>query len=285
MSIVQKALVDPPSPFITIDKSRETLIAYAASATKFYDRQTMAMLFVDTALSSVWQIVPSHVQNKLFITQSINGAFTGITIFNLDAFSIDKVISVADSLRQMRIEPACLAVTPDENYAFLSAFIWLGGGGYNSLFVIDLKKNIVIGEYNCGAFAQVSISQDGQYCYLSDPAGYLRQMPHTNAILRYDIKRHSLETFLTLSQLNLSGSVFITDKVVVAGDNRTIFITVNGDVRTRDGKRVHLLKLDGLTKAILSTFSLPTDDRGYINQEIKNLRFGLYPSKQSKGSN
>jgi hypothetical protein len=206
--------------------------------------------------------------------------FRGIIVYNYETFQVERVIQIAESERQIRMSPSSIVVSSDDEYLFLTVWNEIGGGGYGSFFVVDLKQNSVLGEYPCGGYAQLAISPNNKYVYITDPAGYLRDIPSINKLLRYDVDRHEVEVFInSLSDIGLVRNRFITDKLIVADDNRTLFITFwSGPPRTSDGKIVHLIKLDSLTKRVISTFSLPLNEQGEFTQYIFEIKLGLYPN-------
>jgi hypothetical protein len=277
MAVISKALISPPIPFLGADRKKNMLIAYGSTSTRFYNREELSLLRDDTTLA-VWQMESSKLESKVYMTRNLNRVFAGIQTLDLDAFELGRIIPVADSLRQRRMQPVSLAISPDDRFAFLSAFNWRGGGGYNSFIVVELSTGTVIGEHECGAFAQLGVSPDGRYVYITDPAGYLYQMPFTNQILRYNVNSRSMEVFVSLSDLELGDTVFKPDKILVAPDNRTIYVSLwAAGSKNREGKRVQLLKIDAHTRKIIGTFSLPLDENGNVTQHIRNVRFGYRP--------
>ena len=274
MSVVQRTLVNPSRPYLSTSADHAMLIAHGGAAMAFFDRATLGPLREDTSSYLVWQVKPSSNERKLVFTRSSMTMFEGLAVFDVDSFRIQRTIPLADSSAQQKMEPADLAISPNGKYAFVSVFNWRGLGGYNSLFVVDMVGNRIVGEMQTGAFAQLGMSPDGSSVYVSDPAGYLYSMPATNRILRYDAPTNSLQVFVTLSDLGLTGSSLITDKIVVASDNRTVFVTVGGDVKDAKGQHVSILKIDAFTRRILETFSLPVDGYGNTTQTIRNITLG-----------
>ena len=276
MTVVNKTAIAFPQSIVA-DNNSKYLITYPNKPIEFYDRQTLTLIKQDTSLEMAWQIKPSLSQNKLYIALIKNRSFAGIALYDLDSFSVQKIIPVADSIRQKNMQPADLAISTDERYAFLSVFNWIGGGGYNSFFVVDIPEFKVIGEYNCGAFAQLSVDSEGKYVYISDPAGYLYQMTRTNQILRFDVNTHTMSAFMNFNDLGLNGSSFISDKIVIAPNSSVIFISVDGDIRNINDKSVQILKIDSQKRKVLNTFSLPVNSNGSVTQRIRNLILKTYP--------
>lgn len=276
MTVVRKTAISFPQSIVA-DNNSKYLITYPYKPIEFYDRQTLTLIKQDTSLEMAWQIKPLLSQNKLYIALKKNGSFAGIAQYDIDNFSVEKIIPVADSVRQINMQPADLVISPDENYAFLSVFNWIGGGGYNSFFVLDIPESKVVGEHNCGAFAQLSVDSEGKYVYLSDPAGYLYQMDRTNQILRFDVNTHTMSVFMNFNDLGLNGSSFISDKIAIAPNNSLIFISVDGDIRNINDKSVQILKIDSQKRKVLNTFSLPVNSNGNVTQRIINLKIKTYP--------
>jgi hypothetical protein len=278
LSVVRKIRIAQPQRLVT-DKTKAYLITYPDRPIEVYNRESMTLVHKDTTIETAWQIVASANHQRLYMAIDYSDReFQGIAVYNLTTFRVERIISVAHYERQRRMQPAALAISPDDRYAFLSAFNWRGGGGYNSFIVVELSTGTVIGEYDCGAFAQLGVSPDARYVYITDPAGYLYQMPFTNQILRYNVNSRSMEVFVSLSDLELGDTVFKPDKILVAPDNRTIYVSLwAAGSKNREGKRVQLLKIDAHTRKIIGTFSLPLDENGNVTQLIRNVRFGYRP--------
>lgn len=269
--------------FITSDWMKKYLIAYLGNGLTVFDRETMQIVKDDTTLLGFSRIASSKSRNKLYCALSDKSMFQGILVYDLDCFCVEKIIPVADSTRRKQMQPKALAVSPDDKYAFLSVFNWSGGSGYNSFIVIDIASNEMVTEFSCGAFAQLGVSPDGKHVYITDPAGYLYQFITTGYILRYDVDKRRIETFISSPKdLGLTGVFFVSDQIVVAPDNRTVFIVIIGTAKNKDDEYVHIIKVDALSKNLLGTYSLPRDSSGYLTQQIRAIRLGKYPSNSMK---
>ncbi len=261
---------------IVADKEKRFLVGYGEEApVEIFERPSLALTRT-VSLPRIYTAFSSPTLPTLYMVASENAAKPGsVFVYDLASFSVVNVIPVVDTTRF--IDPAAVAVSPDDKYLFLSAFNWVGGGGYNSFFMVDLTTGNTVTEQACGAFAQLSVTPDGKYVYISDPAGYLYQMNRTETILRFNVANRRMETFVNLRHdLGLEGSVFISDKMLIASDNRTMFVSVDGDISYGGESPIHLMKVDMNSKKIAGVFSLPKNSQGYITNRIVSLTIDTY---------
>jgi hypothetical protein len=253
---------------------------YGAGVTQIFDRLTFQLLRTDSLGLLQW-IVASPTQNTLYaIHQTYRESFTGILVYNLDSLRAEKTLRFDDFLAKV---PTDLAISPDGQYLFLTAFTWMGFGGVGTFYAIDLTTERIVATYNCGSYSQIGLATDGKAVYLSDPAGYLYELPPTNQILRYDVGKRSIEVFIDgLAPLGLKGTRLVTDQIVIGPDSKTMFVAHVGDAKTADGRDVHMAKLDLLTKRVLSVYSIPRDYRGYVTTRITRLRLAKRPMDSSR---
>ncbi len=258
------------------DKDKYFLISFLEGL-EIFDRETLSLVKTDSTIGFIRDLVASPNHARLYFDSTLDGRFRGIVVYDLETFSIERVIAVADSAMQRKMQPADLAISPDEHYAFLTVFNWRGGGGFGSFIVVDLTTDDVVCEYPCGSFSQMGVSPDGKYVYISDPAGYKYMFLPTNHVLRYNVRKNEMKVFIDGAyDLGFEDNVLETDKIEVAPDNRTLFITISSGAKTRDGEPVEIAKVDALTRDVLGTFSLPRDHRGYITQNIVSIKLGKY---------
>lgn len=179
------------------------------------------------------------------------------------------------------MELSDFAISPEGEYLFVTVFNWASGDGYGTFHVVDLNRQTVIGEYLCGKYSKMCVSPDGKHVYIGDPGGYGLDLIPTGHLLRYDITNKQMELFIDWVPYNLTGGAYAgklhTDQIVIAPDNRTMFITTLGG-RTSSGEKIGIIKIDTYTKKILDYYIMPKDHRGYVTHGIYRLKLGKYPS-------
>lgn len=282
--------IDTRNRNFIMDHSKNLIINYYGSDfIDFYDAQTLTLFNMDSlglGPEGVNKVVSSETDGRIY-SFHISQDGTGIMIYNTESFQIEQIIKLSENeIRNKGMSPADLKLSPDGNYLYATVYNWSdpnASGWYGSFHVIDLSTNQIIFEHICGSYSQMGVSPDGRYVYVSDPAGYLYEMMPTNHVLRYDINSREMELFINgpddigLVSFRDDYIYFITDQIVIAPDNRTMFITLGGAVKTADGKDIHMAKIDTYTKRILDYYAIPRDYRGYITSQMKRLRLGKYP--------
>ncbi len=267
---------------LILDRQKKYIITYYGSDyIQFYDAQTFELFYEDSVGEIYGRMVTSPTEDKIYAFH-ISGQGTGIMVYNTHDYQIEQVIRLTDDEQRSRgMQPADLDVSPDGNYLFATVYNWSdpnAPGWYGSFYAIDLTTNQVIAEHLCGAFSQMGVSPDGRYVYVSDPAGYLYELFPTEHVLRYDINSNEMEIFVNgSSDIGLLGKGLITDQIVIAPDNRTMFITIWGGAKATNGKYIHMAKIDTYTKKILGYYCIPPDHRGYITSLIRGLKLSKYP--------
>lgn len=275
MTVERSVNVEDGNDFLLSNHSQENLLVHGYKGLQVFNAATFAEINKDTTIRPFDIVALSPRQEKLYFPKEQGERLVGIGIYNLTTFKVEDVVSVLDTIKYPSLSQVDLLISPDERYAFLSAFSSQGLGGSNILFAVDLVEKRIVAEYPCGAYAQLAISPDGRFVYISDPAGYLLQMNPINKVLRYDVQGRAIETFLTPERLGITGTPFTTDKIIVASDNRTIFISTQGNIMSKDGKPYHILKVDAQTGSLLGSYTIPLN-QGKTTNFIRNIRLGKY---------
>ena len=117
--------------------------------------------------------------------------------------------------------------------------------------------------------------------FLTDPGGFLYNLPPTRKLIRYDQLANHTEIFIDWNIFDfgpdLIGTVTYSNYIIVAPDNRTLFVSIEGlrqnNVNTLP---ISLLKIDIKTKKILGHFSFKMNENGHVNQRIFNMSLGVY---------
>ncbi|TAL59414.1 MAG: hypothetical protein EPN88_17315 [Bacteroidetes bacterium] len=236
------------------------LIAYGYKGIDIFERTTLTLVKSNSSLGEYSRIAVSKKANKFYFTyRPTNSPTFGFGVYDLDLMKITDVIEVFDKIKYSGLQDVDLIVSPNDNFLYFSAWNWLGGGGFNSFFVIDISQKKIVDEFSCGPFAQLAISLDGTSVYLSNPSGYLYGFQSHHKMLRYDVSTNTMNNFL-----NIGG----TDRIVVADDNRTIFVSIiNGG---------GVIKVDAYTGKVIGSFSIPPDSLGHITNSPRNIKLGRY---------
>ncbi|GBD86100.1 hypothetical protein BMS3Abin03_00009 [bacterium BMS3Abin03] len=241
------------------------LIAYLNKGIDIFDRTTMNLILHDTSLGGgKWtRIAMSKHQDRFYFTiRRPDRELIGFGLFDLNELKIIDSVLVFNPDEYPHMEDADLVLSPDDRQLYLSVWNWRHGGGFNSFFVIDVIEKKIIGEFPCGPFAQLAVSPDGKSVYISNPNGYLYGFQSNERMLRYDVVTNTMHKFLDIGG---------TDRIVVADDNRTIFITTiyGGDI----------IKVDANTKKVIGRFPLPLDSLGRATNTTRNITLGRYFTK------
>lgn len=207
--------------------------------------------------------------NRFYFTKWLSSHLTGFGVYDLDSMKITDEIIVFDDTKYEGLEDVDIVVSNDDRYLFFSGWTWLGGfSGYGSFFVVDLIQKRILKEFRVGAFSQIAISPDGQSVYISDPGGYLYMFPSTRKVWRYDVKNNSINVLLN--------TPCQPDRIAVAEDNRTIFISSWQFII--DGKHADIIKVDAQTGRIVSSYSAPLDSSGALMHTVRSIKIGKYPN-------
>lgn len=239
------------------------LIAYGDKGIDVFDRATLSLVHQDTSsfFGRSTRVIASPNHNLIYFTGWENRQLVGFGVYNLDSMKLTDTLRLFDRVQYPGLKDADLVISPDDRFLFLSAWNWRGGGGFNSFFIIDISQKRLLYEFPCGPFARLALSPDGRSVYISKDGFNLYIFPPTNhRTYRYEVQTNTIYNFL-----NRGGST----GMVVADDNRTVFLSDGGEV----------IKADALTGIILSTYSVPLDSLGRMTSGIRNIRLGRYPAE------
>lgn len=275
MSIINSIRI--PQTAIIADSKKKYLIAYNGTGFDIIDRLSFSLVKTDTTIGNISNVTISQNSMKLYFPFRENGNLVGIAIYNLNTFQVDDVIRVFNKDSYPNLVEVDILISPNDRYIFLSAFNWRGGGGFNSFFAIDMQRRKIVAEYPCGPFAQLAVNPDGRYVYISDPAGYLYMMNSTHKVFRYDVQGKSMAVFLTPKKLGLANNALVTDKIIVAPDNRTVFISSHwASILVEEDVWAHIIKVDAFTGKLLGYYAIPLDEQGRLRRHIRNITLGRY---------
>ena len=250
------------------DVNSKYLVAYIDKGVEIFDLVNLTSVKKDTTLSASYiRIAMSKVYNRFYFTKWANSHLDRLGIYDLDSMKTVDEVLIFDEIKYSGLEDVDLLVSNDDRYLFLSGWQWLGGfNGHGVFLVIDMLQKKIINEFRIGAFSQLAQSPDGQSVYISDPGGYLYMFPSTNKVWRYDVKTNSLNQFLTTPGA--------PDRIVVAEDSRTIFISSWQFII--NSKHADIIKVDAQTGKIVSSYSAPLDSLGALTHIVRNIKIGKY---------
>lgn len=255
--IIEKSIkIQTLNPFCLISHDYKFIIIYGNSGFEIYNRNDLTLYYIDKNYGNTLSATLSKSQSFLYLSIWENRKFIGIDIFDLQTKEIIKSIRPFEITDSRTLQDVDIKVDDSDKYLFISAFNWVGGGGFNLFFVVDLNNDLIISEYPTGAFAQLTKDNTGRYIYISDPAGFLYQFPRTNQILRYDIQNQKMEVYISLKNLDqIKANVFTSTYLSVNADNNFLYICVEGDVKTKNDERVDIIIFNISTHKIEDTFS------------------------------
>ena len=249
------------------------LIAYGYKGIDIFDRVSLSLIHQDTSsiFDSYSGLVSSQTSNRVYFALVENREFIGLGIYNVDSLKVTKTLRLFNSDDYPGLTDVDYVVSLDEKFLFLSAWNWRGLGGFGSFFVIDLNQKRIIDEFQVGAFSQLSISPDGKSVYISDPGGYLFNLPSSGNVWHYDVNNNSMQVLIS--------NLYHSDRIAVANDNRTLFITPDVAFDLQNGEKAWLVKVDGLNGQLIDFYPVSYDSTGFYTNNPRNVRMGIYNIK------
>lgn len=241
------------------DRSKEHIITYCRSGyLQFYDAETFELVYEDSLGEGIREtiiMVASPTEDIVYSTYFSEQKGASIMVYNMQTYQIERLIHLSDDFSRTALID--LKISPDGNYLFAV-------NNTDGLFyVFDLSSDEIIHTHTCNPLAQIAVSPDGNYVYLSDPASQFEYYVPKNQVLRYDVSSNKTKVFIRSPRdIGLSGSYLYTEKIIIAPDNRTMFVTLSN---------LRIAKIDTEIKEIVSIYRIPKDYRGYITSEIKSI--------------
>ena len=246
------------------------LIAYGYKGIDIFDRITLSLIHQDTSsiFDSYSGIISSKIYSRIYFGWVENQEFVGFGIYSLDSMKVIETIRLFNSSNYPGLSDVDFVITPDEKFLFLSAWNWRGLGGFGSFFVIDLIQKKLVDEFRVGAFSQLGMSPDGQSVYISDPGGHLYNLPSSGKIWHYNVKNNIMDVIVN--------NLYYSDRITVAEDNRTLFITPDVAFNLQNGEKAWLVKVDAMTGQIIKSYPVSYDSTGFFTNNPRNVRMGKY---------
>ncbi|MDP2208945.1 MAG: hypothetical protein Q8K98_09265 [Bacteroidota bacterium] len=263
---ILKSRERPAGYHFVMDKDKQYIIHTKTSGgIDFVDRQTFSLIHTDTI--KMQKLRASPTVNKLYGFSSYE-PFTDIIVYNIDSFKVEKIITIDTSwysLYRMRD----LNISPDGRYIFIS--VWTSGRPccyQGTFYTYDLENDSLVAKYPCGRNAQIEVSPDGRFAYISDPWPYTDDYWGIREILRYNVSSREMETFIKWGR-DFPGvtKVIDTKQIIISPDSRFIFIHARRGGELCNGRQVNLIKIDVESKDIVSATYL---------YEILGMKFGKY---------
>jgi hypothetical protein len=214
------------------------------------------------------ELTSSHTANRFYFAQGENRKFIGIGVYSLDSMKVIETIRLFNNIEYPGLTSVDIECSPDDKFLYLSAFNWRGLGGFGSFFIIDLTRKVIIDEFRVGSLSQLAVSPDGRSVYISDPAGYLLDLPGSGNVWKYDVQRNSMQVLIRF--------LYHSDKITVAEDNKTLFISPDVAFFDLNGEKAWLVKANALNGNIIKYFPVTYDSNGYFTNAARNVRMGRY---------
>ena len=220
--------------------------------TEWWDRESLSLVRIDSPYTVTGHGVSSPVGNAIYCFGGINrGDF--VLGYDVDSSRVIAHFPIADTTREKSMRASDIAISPDGRWLYVTVFNVVSWWGYGSFFVIDLSRDSVVEEYSCGSFANIAVSSDGQYVYLSDPGAWLgipESFP-TYQVLRYDVQRSEMEVFIDWRDFAGITGNSRSEQITVSPDGRSIYLLAGGT--TCGGQEVNLVRLDSRSGSLLAS--------------------------------
>lgn len=270
LNILQTTSISNGMAAIASNVDKNFIITYGSKGIQIFESSTFSLIGQDT--SSFWgefsRITPSRINNTIYFTWIENRQIVGFGKYDLTSLKVIDTLRLFNDTQFYGLQDVDLTISNDDKYLFFSAFNWRGLSGFGSFFVIDLAQRVVLKEFRVGALSQLSISPDGRSVYISDPGGYLYNFPSSGKIWQYNVENKTMNVLLN--------DLYYTDRITVAEDNRTLFITPVISFSMKDGQRAWVVKVDAQNGQIKSYYPVFYDSTGFYTNNPRNIRMGQY---------
>jgi hypothetical protein len=257
------------------DKDKQFLIT-SGEVTEIWNRSQLTVIHVDSPATVGYPGVSSPIKNKFYSLGPGRGVSSR---YDLDSFKIEKYFGLGDSMSQLYMSGVDLDVAPDERYLYATVFNYNDNNWYTTFHVFDLQTDSLLGIYHCGSNAEMGVSPNGEFVYLTEPLHPIYWSPPSQRILRYNVGSHTMEVFFKWTDIvSLSGGITTSHRIAMSPDSMAFFVTIGGGYPlTCQDERAKLLKIDTASKSLLANFEFAPNDQGWIVQDIIALKVGLYP--------
>ncbi len=270
MSINNSISLQNANSSLVYNKNKDYLVAYISKGIEIFDRVSLNLLKYDTTalFGESSRITSSRNTDIIYFTWVENRQIVGFGKYDLTSLKVIDTLRLFNDAQFYGLQDVDLIVSNDDRYLFFSAFTWRGLTGFGSFYVIDLTLRTIVKEYKVGAFSQLAISPDGKNVFISDPGGYLYNFPSSGKIWQYDVENKTMNILLN--------NLYYTNRITVAEDNRTLFITPVISFAMKDGQRAWVVKVDAQNGQIKDYYPVFYDSTGYYTNNPRNIRMGQY---------
>ncbi|HRN25462.1 MAG: hypothetical protein IT276_01335 [Ignavibacteriaceae bacterium] len=270
MSVNNSISLQNANSSLVYSKNKDHLIAYNNKGIEIFERTSLNLIKCDssTIFGESSRITPSRINNAVYFTWIENRQIVGFGKYDLTSLKVIDTLRLFNDTQFYGLQDVDLTISNDDKYLFFSAFNWRGLSGFGSFFVIDLTQRTILKEYRVGAFSQLAISPDGKNVFISDPGGYLYNFPSSGKIWKYNVENKTMNVLLN--------ELYFTDRITVAEDNRTLFITPVISFSMKDGQRAWVVKVDAQNGQFKNYYPVFYDSTGYYTNNPRNIRMGQY---------
>lgn len=247
-----------------MDKDKKYLISQYHDSLYFIDRLTFQTIYIHNI--SLGKNIPSNTKPELY--SFIN---RGVAVYNIDSFQVVRNIPIDDP-NTARWWHRDLNISPNGRYLYLTVETGKTRppDGYEGTFyVIDLATDSLISKHRCGRLAQIGVSPDGNFVYLSDPMPYSDDYFPLWKILRYNVSTREMETYIRWGAFPPGTANAIESKqIIVSPDSKSIFVLLRLDqAKLCTGESFTLVKIDVESRDITNSTYL---------YGIFGMKFGKY---------
>jgi len=193
-----------------------------------------------------------------------------IGVFDIDSFRVDKIIQINDAC--IGWGPTDMEISEDGTNLFLSVDTDYNDCPSGKFYHVDLIHDSVVAALPCGKYAQIGVSPDNKYVYLSNPRNIYGEPFEIGKYMRYNVESKTMEVDIEL--FHYPGLLYdgIAEQIIVSPDSGALFIAGGGI--TCEGIHTRLTKIDIATKEVLKTFDFKPNQQGHITQSIRGIKFG-----------
>jgi DNA-binding beta-propeller fold protein YncE len=271
---------------LVYEPTRGEIVAYGSGSygARFFDAETLKRVrrhpIGPTDSTEVPPAVVAADQGKIYFGSSRFRKTRKVRVYDVSEQAVVRSFRpTADpALRESGVTD--LALSPDGRFLYATTYSLQTGGAFSA---VELEAGEVIAEHPAGSYANLAVHPNGQYVYVDCPAGGRRNLIPTQQVLRFDVTNRKIEVFIDGAEGEGvkglgSDAALVATHITAQRSNRGIVMTVSGP--TQDGEDVHMVRVDAETGTVLSTYSLPRDDRGYLKAAILDIQFASGPERE-----
>jgi hypothetical protein len=220
--------VDTQGALLATTSDKDMLVSHGKNVMELWSLDAFTLVHSESL--KVWQVVPAPDDPEIIygaykLVDPQQKGLYGIFEYDTRSRSLERTMQVDPPLQRNMI-PHDLEISSDGDFLFLTVYVYGIERAY--FYAIDVREGVVLGKHLISGWAQMGLSRDGRYVYITDPGGYMdeRVLPQ-GIVRRYDVSAQSMEEFLNLSPYIDTGSVLppMSDQIVIMPGNRTVFMS------------------------------------------------------------